>query len=366
MLRLLTGLKCYCPQYIGEKDLLISYDKIIKICNPNELSQSNIISSVINCEGLLAFPGLIDQHVHIIGGGGEEGAISRIKEIEFEDIIAAGVTTVVGVLGADSYTRSLENLLAKARGLEGEGLTTFIYTGSYSIPTVTITNSVASDLVLIDKVIGTGEVAISDHRSSQADLKELMSLAAETHIGGLIGGKAGVVHIHIGDGKDGLKPLLQVIEQTELPTTQFIPTHVNRNLNLFAEAIDYCKMGGFIDLTAGETAGVSVPNAIEQLLQNGVDLTRVTVSSDANGSIPNGGIGKIQVLYDDIVKCITDKNISPDIAFSLAGENVARVLKQHPKKGVLKEGSDADILITDSNYKMQKLFCKGNLLKGES
>ena len=74
---------------------------------------------------------------------------------------------MVGCLGTDGVCRDLKALLAKARSLEEEGISTYIYSGSYEIPVNTITNSCKSDLMLIDKIIGIGEVAISDHRSSQ-------------------------------------------------------------------------------------------------------------------------------------------------------------------------------------------------------
>lgn len=358
-------MECYAPEYCGKKDILIANDKIYRILNPEETTENSLISAALDCDGLMAFPALIDQHIHIIGGGGEEGFTSRIKEIEIEEILLAGVTTIVGVLGVDSYTRSLENLLAKARALEEQGLTTFIYTGSYAVPTVTLTKSIVSDIVLIDKIIGTGEVAISDHRSSGADYLGLIKLSSETHLGGLLSGKAGVVHLHIGEGKAGLKPLIELLEKSDLEKEQFVPTHVNRSEKLFRQAIEYCKNGGNIDLTAGECGGITVPNAVEMLINEKIDLSRVTVSSDANGSIPNHGVGKISSLYHDIKEIIQIKNIAPEIAFRLVTENVAKVLRLYPKKGTLKEGSDADILIADGNYKIKMVFCKGKLMTNE-
>lgn len=362
MITLLKNIACFTPQYIGKRDILIAGKKIYKITEPNRINEKNtLIRTVIPCDGLLAFPGIIDQHVHIIGGGGEDGFTSRIPEITFEDIIQSGVTTLVGVLGVDSCTRSLGSLLAKARALEEQGLTTYIYTGSYAVPTVTLTDSVRNDIVLIDKIIGTGEIAISDHRSSVPLLSELLKLSSETHLGGLLSRKAGVVHIHIGEGKQGIQPILQILKNSELPIEQFVPTHVNRTKNLFRQAAQYCKNGGNIDLTAGESVGLPVPNAIQVLIGNGIPLSKVTISSDANGSIPNNGVGKIQALYDDIKSCIINKKITPDRAFYFVTKNVAEVLKLYPQKGALMEGSDADILIVDRNYQIQKLFCMGKL-----
>lgn len=321
-----------------------------------------MVDQSFDCGGLVAYPGLIDQHVHIIGGGGEQGFDSRVGEIQFEDILSAGITTLVGLLGTDDCTKSLEALLAKAKSLEHQGITTFLYTGSYSIPVVTFTQSIKRDLVLIDKVIGTGEIAISDHRSSQPDVGALQEVAHETHIGGLIGGKAGVVHFHVGDGKLGLTPLLQLVKESDYPIEEFVPTHVNRNPSLFAQAEEYWKNGGNIDLTAGESAGFTVPDGLRKLLDSGLDLERVTVSSDSNGSIPGGGVSKIQSLFNDIKNCIVSEKINPETAIRPVTENVAKVLKIYPQKGTLQEGSDADILITDHNFTINKLFCRGRLM----
>lgn len=345
-----------------KKDILIAGNTICRIAPAATLTSGNFIDNIIDCDGLLAFPGIIDQHVHITGGGGEQGFASRTAEIDINDIVMSGVTTVVGLLGADGYTRSLECLLAKARALESQGITTFIYSGSYALPAITFTGSMTKDLVFIDKVIGAGEIAISDHRSSQPDAKSLFEIASQVHLGGLLGSKAGVVHIHVGDGKKGIEPLFEIIEQTDLPIDEFVPTHVNRNPRLFKQAINYCGGGGNIDLTAGETKGVSVADAVSKLIESGMDLSKVTISSDANGSIPCGGVSKISALYDDIRTCITVKKINPETVFRFVTENVAKVLKLYPQKGAVKEGSDADILLVDNNFNVQKLISMGKLM----
>ncbi len=365
MFTLLKNLECYSPKYIGKKNILIAGGKIYKIQPAGKQEANPFIDRTVECDGLLAFPGLIDQHVHIIGGGGEQGFASHVGEIDIHDILAAGVTTLVGLLGTDGCTKSLESLFVKAKILESQGITTFIYSGSYSVPIVTLTQSIVRDLILIDKVIGAGEIAISDHRSSNADSAALLTLASDTHLGGLLGGKAGVVHIHLGDGKAGLTPLLKILEQSDLPVELFVPTHVNRNPVLFEQAVEYCKNGGNIDLTAGETVGIPVPDAVCRLMNGNPGLSGVTVSSDANGSIPSGGTGTIQCLYDDIRDCIVTEKINPETVIRLVTENVAKVLKLYPQKGTLREGSDADLLITDKNYKVSKLFCLGKLMIDE-
>ena len=357
MLTVLKNVEVFAPARLGSKDLFIAGERIVRIADTDTVTCSLPIRT-IDCSALSCFPGLIDQHVHILGGGGEQGPASRLPEMSAKEIADGGVTTLVGLLGADAVTRSLDALFAKAKALEAEGLTTYLYSGSYAIPPVCFTGSVLRDLTVIDKVIGVGEIAISDHRATPYPFDVLEKLAADTHLGGLLGGKAGVLHLHVGDGKGGLAPVKQLIENTDLPKAMFVPTHVNRNTSLFEEAIVYCLNGGRIDLTAGETAGIAVPDAVCTLSAQGVNLANVTVSSDAGGSIPSGGSTCTKTLFDDIIGCVR-AGIPIESAFALVTENVARLLKLYPQKGTLAEGSDADILVTDGEFKPMALFTKG-------
>ena len=360
MLTLLKGISCRCDS--EKKDLILAEDKIFRILPAGELKDISLIERVIPCDGLLAFPGLIDQHVHFLGGGGEQGFASRVREPDIREFICAGITTAVGLLGADGYTRTMEALFARAKALEAAGITTYLYSGSYTLPCPTLTGSLTRDLLFVDKIIGAGEIAISDHRSSQPDLNALIKLGAEAHLGGLLSGKAGVVHLHVGEGKGGLTPLLELIKASDLPQTQFVPTHMNRTPALFHQAIKYCRSGGNIDLTAGETAGIPVPRAIAMLLEEEIDLSRVTISSDGGGSIPSGGVSGVQALYDDFRACIVQSVLAPDEAAGLVSEHVAKVLGLYPRKGSIAAGSDADLVITDQEYNLQMLISMGKIL----
>lgn len=366
MFKLLKGGYCYAPESLGVKDVLVGCGKILKV--EENISQESLWDlKVVDCKGKLLCPGFIDQHVHILGGGGEEGPVSRIPEVYLSDLTTAGVSTLVGVLGVDSITRSIGELLAKARALETEGINTFIYTGSYSIPTATLTGSVMKDIAFMDKALGVGEIAISDYRSSYPTTQMLKSIASEAKIGGLIGGKAGIVHIHVGDGKEGLMPLLKLIEESDFPVEMFVPTHINRNKTLFEQGMEYVKRGGFIDLTAGEKTGkgYSVPDALGILIANGIEIEKVTVSSDGNGSIPseengNTGVGKVLQLFEDIRNCCLNKSIDFGKAVKTVTSNVAKVLKIFPRKGTLLNGSDADILVlNDGDLSINKLLING-------
>lgn len=367
MFKLLKNTECYAPEYLGRQDILVVSDKIVLIL-PN-ISKDNLPGlETIECEGKIACPGLIDQHVHISGGGGEQGPQSSIAPIGAEALTTAGVTTVVGILGADAVGKSMQGLLMKARSLEADGLTAYIYAGHYGIPPVTITGRVLTDIALIDKIIGAGEIAISDYRSSYPSQHELMNLAHETLTGGMLGKKAGVLHLHVGDGKEGLGPLLDLLESTDFPITMFVPTHLNRNKALFKQAVQYWANGGNIDLTAGENTveGCGVADCLQQLLNSGNGLERVTVSSDGNGSgagLSHAETASVIALFNDIRTAVKDKKMPLETVLKSVTSNVAKVLKLYPVKGRLAAGGDADIMLLDSNnLTLDMLFARGRML----
>ena len=245
MIILIRSGNIFAPSPLGKKDVLIVGDKIVSVKEPGKIKIDGIDVQTIEASEKTVIPGFIDSHVHILGGGGEGGPATRAPEIRVEDIIQSGVSTVIGCLGTDGTTRHMESLLAKAYGLEKEGISTHLYSGSYQIPVVTLTGSIRSDLILIEKVIGAGEIAISDHRSSQPTFEEIARLASECRVGGMLGGKAGVLHLHLGDGPRRLEMLFRLTKETEIPVTQVIPTHVNRNPELLEEAIALARQAGY-------------------------------------------------------------------------------------------------------------------------
>lgn len=376
MFLLLKSAEIYTPKCIGKMDVLTCNEKIVKIAKNIDIKDLPELSTV-DLSGNIIVPGFIDQHVHIAGGGGEGGPATRTPEIKLTDLTKAGITTVVGLLGADGITRSMTELLAKARALEEEGLTTYIYTGAYELPTRTLTNSVRSDVAIIDKVLGTGEIAISDHRSAQPTEEDLTKLAAEARVGGLLGNKPGIVHLHVGDGIRGLTPIIDIVKNTEIPVTQFIPTHVNRNSHLFSQAMEFLKMGGRIDLTSdikpdeNSKTALSPIDAVRKIVENNLPLDNVTMSSDSNGSIPvfdeNKKLIKVMVgstltLYRDLKEIIANGVLPLETAIKIITENVAKVLLLYPKKGCIKENSDADLVVLDKNLNISSVIAKGQFM----
>jgi len=364
------------PSSLGLKDILIAGNRIEAVGEPGEIKLQGVNVETVEGKGKFLLPGLIDSHVHILGGGGEGGPATRAPEIAVEDIISSGVTTLIGCLGTDGITRHMTSLLAKARALEVEGITTYIYSGSYEIPVKAMTGSVRSDLVLIDKVIGAGEIAISDHRSSQPTFEEIARLAAECRVGGMLGGKAGVLHIHMGDGAKRLELLFRLMKETEIPASQVVPTHVNRNRRLLDEAIEYVLAGGHMDLTAGvdpedeSDSDVSVETAVRLCLEKNVPLAQVTVSSDSNGSLPvfdklgnlvGLTIATQRTLFKKFRSLVGRKILTLEQAAQLFAANPARFYKLH-QKGEIKEGKDADVILLDQDLNLTDVIAKGRIM----
>ena len=374
---LIKNVHVFAPEDLGVMDLLIGGEKILKMA-PGLPEVSEYGTEVIDGSGMAAFPGLIDAHVHILGGGGEGGARTRTPEIMLTDITMGGVTTVAGLLGTDGCTRTMTNLLAKAKGLEEEGITVYAYTGSYQVPVRTLTGNIMDDIILLDRVIGTGEIAIADHRSSQPTKEEFAKIIADTRVGGILSGKAGLVNIHMGDGKEQLSYLRYVLENTQIPASNMLPTHINRSTSLMADGIDYAKnCGGYIDLTTSsdpdflEPDEVKASTGLKMALDAGVPADHVTFSSDGQGSLPlfgpDGsfqglGVGKVSSMYRELCDAVLKDGVSLTDALKPVTSNPAFLLKLE-QKGRLAEGADGDLVLADQKtLKLHTVMAKGRLM----
>lgn len=340
----------FVPEKIGVQDILIS-EKIEEIGKDLDITGIN----ELNCENLIIVPGFIDIHNHINGAGGEGGPNFRTLPLKVNELLKSGITTVVGLLGTDGYTRYLIDLLYHARKLNLQGINSYIYTGSYQVPGPTITGSIANDIILIPEILGV-KMAISDHRSSYPTKKDIINIASETRVSALISDKAGIVHVHMGDGKEAFNPILEVIEETDIPITQFIPTHINRNEDLLESSIEYGKRKGYLDLTATleflsphkNTFSKTLKSA-KYLVSKGVNLNNITISSDGNGSFPtfnkNGELSKIEISpYDSLIKLFNfvwfnENNFIVNF-LKMISENPGERLKL--RKGRIEKGYDAD------------------------
>lgn len=358
----------YNPDPMGKNDLLICNDKIIAMQPKIEYVPDGC--RVVDAAGRRVIPGLIDQHVHITGGGGESGFTSRVPELRFSDSVKAGVTTLVGLLGTDSRTRSIQNLLAKTKALNEEGLTAYCLTGAYEIPSPTLTGSVGDDIMFLQEVIGV-KVAISDHRSSNLTKEEMIKLASEARIAGLLSHKPGVVHMHTGVGRQGLKMILDIVKTTDIPIKHFRPTHMRKSLE--DDVVEFAGLGGYVDYTSGEQPDEKAQEILD-VLARGIPADHLTISSDSNGSMPKWGpnkelIGityaKMTSLFGQIRALVQGKGMPLEQALRFVTKNVAEALEIYPKKGCLMPGSDADLVILGPAMEIDTVVAKGQVLMEE-
>lgn len=368
MITVINNANVYAPRHLGLKHVVVAYSKIVSISDtPPTL---DIPHTSINADGCLLIPGFIDGHTHLTGGGGEAGFATRVPPVPLTKFTRAGVTTAVGLLGTDDITRSTESLVAQVYALREEGFSAFCYTGGYHLPPTTLTGSVQRDIVFIEPVIGVGELAISDHRSSQPSLRELLKVASQAHVARLMTGKAGILHLHLGDGPRGLSLVREALEHAEIPARTYNPTHINRQKFLFEEACELAKCGCWIDVTAFETGddGYEPADALMRYMQQDLPSDKLTISSDGGGCLPefhsDGCLAKIDFAdsqsMTEVFYKLLDNGENMQVFLPFFTSNVAALMNFH-SKGSIEIGKDADILVLDKHNRIEHVMAMGQL-----
>ena len=369
-LTLIRNASVFAPEALGLRQLLVGGGKILWIGGADEPAPVVSGLDVVDLGGQRLIPGLIDGHAHVTGGGGEGGFATRVPPVPLSRFTTAGVTTVVGVLGTDDLARTPGELLASVHALREQGLGAFAWCGGYHLPPVTLTGSVRGDIVFLDPVIGVGELAISDHRSSQPTFDEFVRIASEAHVAGLMAGKAGVLHLHLGDGVRGLALVRRALDETELPARVFHPTHINRRKALFEEALALARRGCTVDITAfpvedGEDAW-SAAEAWERYHASGAPAERLTISSDAGGCLPTFdhdgrlcrmNVGSARALLDTIRELLA-RGHALDAVLPAFTRNIARHLRL-AGKGEIAIGADADLVALDADGRVADVMAQG-------
>ncbi len=369
MLKLLTNAQVFAPEDLGLRHVLIGGGRIIAISG-NKAELSVAPATEFDLEGQRLIPGFIDGHAHVTGGGGESGFKTRVPPVPLGRFTRAGVTSVVGVLGTDDTTRDTRSLLAQTRALREEGIGAWCHTGGYHVPPVTLTGSVRDDIVYLDPVIGVGELALSDHRSSQPTRDELLRIASDAHVAGMISGKAGIVHLHLGDGERGLDLVRQALQLSELPARVFNPTHINRRKALFDEAIELAGNGSTVDITAFPVAEEEdawpADVALLKYLESSAPADRVTISSDGGGCLPvfneqgemlHMDIGRPASLIETLRTLLGD-GVALEQVLPAFTSNVADILRLHDR-GRIRIGDAADLIVLDDENEISDVMIAG-------
>ena len=371
---LLRGGHVFTPEDQGVADVLIVGREIGAI-GPN-LSEPTGIGTgrAFDISGGIVLPGLIDGHVHVMGASGLRGPATRSTDLQIEHIVSAGVTTVASPLGADSLSRSLSGLLARAAALGCQGITAYCYTGGWRNPVPTVTGDPQMDVAYLDRVVGV-KVAISEPLAPVYTIEELCHLAHAAWTGGRLAGKRAVLHAHIGDNPAGLAPIREVQRRTGIPGDRLVVTHVSRNPELWKQALAYSLEGGSIDVTATErpeegfAEAVHPADAIRDALAGGVAAARITLSSDGGGPytrVDNAGkvLGQNMVGSGAILRTICELvagELTWGQAAAFATQNVANLLGLD-HKGRLTPGADADVLVLSLEGVVDRVYGCGALL----
>ena len=369
MIKLFKNAQVYAPAPLGKKDLLIVDEKICRIAEKITGYEGLPDVETFDLEGKILTPGYIDLHVHITGGGGEQGPASRVPESQLSVFTTNGITTVVGLLGTDGITRSIENLVAKARALNDEGITAYTLTSAYGYPPTTLTGSVEKDIMMIPPMVGV-KVAVSDHRSSNPTGEDLIALATAARRAGLLSNTAGIVTMHMRSGKGRLEPIFDVLDHSDVSPKNLLPTHMLRTPELIDDGAELVRRGGYMDCTAGCTPDEMEQNAaliLELLGREGVSADHVTMSSDAFGSQPRFnergeciGLTYASPKYlQQTIQSLVRRGLPLEEALKLLTTTPANVLGQKEKKGCVMEGADADLLVLGDHLAIESVFARG-------
>lgn len=367
MLTLIKNAKIYAPAYKGVNDILLGSERILAIGQKLDVSSS--VAEIWDAEGQMVTPGFIDQHVHLIGAGGKHGFSSMTPEIMLSEFISCGTTTAVGMLGTDASARSIKTLYAKTKALDNEGMTAYMLTSYFGIDPITITGSIQDDLIFIDKVLGC-KVAISDERSSYPTTLELLRHLRDVHVGGLISGKGGILHVHLGGLTTRMDILFELVQQYEFPIQHISPTHVGRSKELFDQALDFAKLGGMIDITTGASKYTDPWKSVLYAMEKGVSIDNLSFSSDGHA-----GISKLNAdgKPEGFTKAPIYKNLHQVQALVMAGNvdfsEALKLVTSSPaknlslkQKGNIRVGADADLCFFNDQYELTDVIARGQTM----
>lgn len=370
-LTLLQNAEVFAPERLGVTDVLVAGRSVVAL--GQNLSVSGLPDvTTVDLTGRTLVPGLIDGHLHHIGGCGLAGYSSRAPELWAGELALAGITTSVATPGIETLTKNMDAVLAKAYALEQDGLSTYAFLGGFRKPFLTLTGSIRRDLYLIEKLIGI-KVALGDAVASRFSDDELADLAAELEWSSRATDKACIMHAHLGGLPDPAAQLMHAIKHSTAAPERFQATHGNNTEETLAASVELTKAGCVVDLNPlldpvrGVARSIGTRHAVPQLLDAGVELSMLTMSTDGNANVPklrqDGSRGpylkNLGTLWEGTVELVTEAGLTLEQALPLVTSNPARVLRLEASKGRIGVGLDADLLVLDGALQITDVYAKG-------
>jgi len=364
---LIKNARVFAPEELGVQDVLLAGGRILAVGKDLGVALPDL--ETIDATGKILTPGFFDQHIHVTGGGGEGGPVSRTPELVLSELVACGTTSLVGVSGTDFITRSIENLLAKVRALACEGVSTWMYTSNYRFPPTTMSGEAAKDIFMVPECLGV-KIANGDHRSSFTTVEEMLHLLADIRLAGMISGKLGVLHIHSGN-IPGAFDMYEEIVRRGFPIKHIRPTHCARVQHVYDSAVKFAKAGGYIDITTGGSCCFGTPaEGIMAALEQGVDPKLITMSSDGHGSKPRFNekgemvglaVCGIECNLAAVQELVGKHKLDLPTALSFITSNVA---DSHliTDQGRIKAGACGNALLFNEDLTLADVFAKGRAM----
>lgn len=367
------NLELFDPQARGAAALVTYGGRILAVLAPGDPTPTGLPLREVDLGGATVVPGFVDNHVHVAGGGGARGFASRSRPLRASDLVGGSSTTVVGMLGFDSSTRTMRGLLADIKALRACGVGAYALVGSTRAhPVPTLTGSLADDIVFIDEIIGAGEISLSElgyeFDSFGSGMQYVATVASEAILAGRVSGTAGYVCLqvppHAGEALSGL---FDLVDRTGIPPRQLLPSHVNQSPIYLEQAKRWLDIGGFVDVGTGYRPdrgfrrALDSAEAVLQLLDHkSTDVEhRVMLSSDGNGVVPDSdGTPRYMepgTLHEVWVKLITQYDVEMSQALRMVTINPADYVGLSDR-GRLVPHARADFVVLDSELRVTETY----------
>jgi beta-aspartyl-dipeptidase (metallo-type) len=370
------------PDALGARDLVVAGERIVAVAAPG-VAFTGLEVAALDLRGLTVAPGFIDNHVHVLGGGGGLGFASRAPELQTSQLTRAGITTVIGMLGFDATTKDMRALVAKTKAFKEDGISACALTGAtLEHPVPTLTGRIRDDIAFVEEIIGIGEISVSElgyaYDSNGPGAQYIAEAATAGLLAGRLARKRGYLCLQVPPYRGAcLKPVMAMLERTGVPIAQLLPSHVNQTEAYMADALTWAARGGFVDVGANyspdnDFSRATPPaQAITRLLEAGVALAQILLSSDGNGAPPKeeqregqpatANYMPVAALHATWRRLIVEEDLSPTDALRVVTSNVADATGLG-RKGRIAPGMDADLVAFDQDWRVHTVLARGRVM----